>query len=81
MAKPTKTKSELEALILERARQLDLASVIRAVTVRATRGEVAGANWIVLFSNPSEAGYLERQAALRLIVPQIREQFDLAEID
>ena len=81
MAKPTKTKSELEALILERARQLDLASIVRAVTVRAMRGEVAGANWIVLSTNASEVGDHIRRNALRLIVPEIREQFDLAEID
>jgi hypothetical protein len=81
VVKPTRTKSELEALILEAARALGLDSIVRAVTVRALRREIAGANWILVSMNPTEANYHERQAALRQILPEIREQFDLREFD
>lgn len=81
MAKPTKTKSELEALILERARTLGLASIVRGVTVRALLRPIVGANWILVSMNPTESNYHVRQAALRQILPEIREQFDLQEPD
>lgn len=81
MVKSAKTKSELEALILEKARTLDLASIVRGVTVRALRGKVAGANWILVSMNPTEANYHVRQAALRQILREIRDKFDLAEPD
>jgi hypothetical protein len=81
VAKPTKTKSELEALILEAARALGLDSIVRAVAVRALQREIAGANWIVVSANPTEANYRARQDALRQILPGIREQFDLEQLD
>jgi hypothetical protein len=74
--KPTRTKSQLEALILEKARSLDL---VGAVTVRALSQNLAGANRVVVSMNAIEAGFDARQAALRRIVPEIRAQFDLAE--
>jgi hypothetical protein len=77
--KPTRTKSQLEALILEKARSLDLASVVRAVTVRPLRQNLAEANWVVVSMNASGAGVPAQQVALRQIVPGIRAQFDLEE--
>jgi hypothetical protein len=74
--KPTRTKSQLEALILEKARSLDL---VGAVTVRALSQNLAGANRVVVSMNAIGAGFDARQAALRRIVPEIRAQFDLAE--
>lgn len=81
MGKPTKTKSQLEALIFKAARALGLDSIVRPVTVRVLRNEVAGANWIVVSMDPTEAQYHARQAALRQIVPEIREKFDLEELE
>ena len=81
MVKPTKTKSELEALILEKARALGLDSIVRGVTVRAMRGQVAGANWILVSMNSTGAQDYARVAALRQILPEIREQFDLEDLD
>ena len=81
MGKPTKTKLELEALILEKARAFSLDSLVRGVTVRALRSEVAGANWILVSMNPTDTGYDARQTALRQILLEIREQFDLEELD
>jgi hypothetical protein len=81
MRKPTKTKSELEALILERARELDLADLVRGVTVRALRHDLFGANWLVVSMNPTLVGNEARQSALRKILPPIREQFNLQELD
>jgi hypothetical protein len=81
VAKPTKTKSELEALILERARTLGLASIVRGVTVRALRRPIVGANWILVSMNPAEANYHARHAALRQILPEIRDKFDIEDSD
>ena len=77
--KPTRAKSQLEALILEKARSLDLASVVRAVTVRPLRQNLVEANWVVVSMNSSGAGGHAQQVALRQIVPGIRAQFDLEE--
>jgi hypothetical protein len=44
VVKPTKTKSELEALILKKARALGLAKMVKDVTVRALRSKLSGAN-------------------------------------
>ena len=81
LVKPTKTKSELEDLILQAARTLDLGHVITEVTVRGLRKEVAGANWIVASTNANENPPGLRAKLLRIIVPAIRDQFDLAEND
>ena len=81
MEKLTKTKSELEVLILERARELDLADLVRGVTVRGLRNQLFGANWLVVSMNPTLVGNEASQSALRKILPPIREQFDLRELD
>jgi hypothetical protein len=67
VVKPTKTKSELEALILKKARALGLAKMVKDVTVRALRSELSGANWILVSMNPTNANDHARQAALRQI--------------
>ena len=81
MVKPTKTKSELEALILKKARALGLSKMVKGVTVRALRSELSGANWILVSMNPTDENDHARQAALRQILPEIREQFDLEGLD
>ncbi len=73
MVKPTKTKSELEALIQKKARALGLAKMVRGLAVRALRSELSGANWILVSMNPTDANDHARQA----ILPEIRKQFDL----
>jgi hypothetical protein len=77
VVKPTKTKSELEALILKKARAPGLAKMVKGVIVWALRSELSGANWILVSMNPTDANDHARQAALRQILPEIREQFDL----
>jgi hypothetical protein len=79
VAKSTKTKSELEALILEKARTLGLASIVRGVTVRPLGRQIAGANWILVSMNTTESGYDARTATLRQILRELREQFNLEE--
>jgi len=51
--------------------------MVKGVTVRALRSELSGANWILVSMNPTDANDHARQAALRQILPEIREQFDL----
>jgi len=81
VGKATKSRGELEALILERAREFGVADVIRAVTVRPLPNRVAGANWIVVTANPAEGETGSRLEALRLILPVLRQQFDLGDDD
>ena len=54
VVKPTRIKSELEALILKKARTLDLASIIKSVAVRAMSREIASANWILVSMSPTD---------------------------
>ena len=77
--KPLKSKSEIEALILARARNLGMELLVRDVKVRALHRPIAGCNWIVVMGSPPDHGDRERHKALRDILPSLRDQYDLRE--
>jgi hypothetical protein len=75
--KPLKSKSEIEALIRARARDLGMEPLVRDVKVRRLHSPIAGCNWIVVTGPPQQRGDREKQEALRELVPPLREQYDL----
>ena len=77
--KPLKSKSEIEALILARARNLGMELLVRDVTVRPLHTPIAGCNWIVIMDGPPHRRDRERHIALREILPSLRDQYDLRE--
>ena len=78
-SKPLKSKSEVEALILARARTLGMALLVRDVKVRPLHTPIAGCNWIVIMDGVPHRRDRERHVALREILPPLRDQYDLRE--
>jgi hypothetical protein len=79
MPKTTKTRAELEAIVLAEVRNVRHCEDARQVTVIGLDDDGFDATWAVSNFNPGESDLQSCEDALHFIVPRLQNQFDLGE--
>jgi hypothetical protein len=80
MAKPIKTRDELETMIADEVRRRPYCEGFRSITVYGIVDESAAGrfNWAVSVANFGEAEEASCEAALWAIIPRFQSLYDLA---